>query len=112
MPTPEHKVKQCVKKVLEQYKPDCWYFMPAARAYGQTGIPDFIGVFHGVMFAVETKAGNNKPTALQVLRMEKIKQAGGVVFVIREDTVYKLADWLRGREDGLYKSGRQSGCVS
>lgn len=93
--TPESKVKQRVKKILDSYKPVCWYFMPSARAYGQAGIPDFIGVFRGWVFAVETKAGNNKPTAMQIMQMNRIERAGGDTFVIREDTVYKLADWLR-----------------
>lgn len=93
--TPEGKVKQCVKKILDCYKPGCWYFMPSARAYGQAGVPDFIGVFHHRMFAIETKAGNNKPTPLQVLQMQKIETAGGTVFTIRENTVYQIADWLR-----------------
>lgn len=93
--TPEGKVKQRVKKILDSYKPDCWYFMPAARAYGQAGVPDFIGLYRNCMFAIETKAGNNEPTPMQVLQMNKIEKAGGKVFTIREDTVYKISDWLR-----------------
>lgn len=93
--TPEGKVKQRVKKILDSYKPDCWYFMPAARAYGQAGVSDFIGLYRNHMFAIETKAGNNEPTPMQVLQMNKIEKAGGKVFTIREDTVYKIADWFR-----------------
>lgn len=93
--TPEGEVKKRVKKILDQYKPDCWYFMPAARAYGQAGIPDFIGVYGGRMFAIETKAGNNKPTELQLIQAYKINEAGGKMFIIREDNVYQLSDWMR-----------------
>lgn len=93
--TPESKVKQKVKTLLNSYGRRLWYFLPSARAYGQTGIPDFICLFHGWMFAVETKAGNNKPTAMQILQMDRIERCGGDTFVIREDTVYRLADWLR-----------------
>lgn len=93
--TPEGAVKQKVKNLLDGYKPDCWYFLPAARAYGSAGVPDFIGVFMGRMFAVETKAGKNKPTTMQVRQMDRIRQAGGKVFVIYGTNVYELAEWLR-----------------
>lgn len=93
--TPESKVKEKVKKLLDSYKPRLWYCMPAARVYGKSGVPDFIGVFHGLFFAVETKARNNKPTAMQLMQMGRIEQAQGDTFVITEDTLYKLAGWLR-----------------
>lgn len=95
MTTPEHAVKQKVKTLLDRYKPRLWYCMPAARVYGKSGVPDFIGVFYGNFFAVETKAGNNKLSAMQKMQLFAISNAMGKWFVVKEDTVWVLADWLR-----------------
>lgn len=94
MPTPESKVKQAVRKILDSYKPDCWYFMPVGGVFGKAGVPDFVGVCRGRFFAIETKAGKNKPTALQNMQMAAIREAGGVVLVVREDTVNSVADMI------------------
>lgn len=103
--TPEGKVKEKVKAILDSYKPACWFCMPSSRAYGQAGVPDLIGSYMGRMFAVETKSGIRKPGALQMYQMNRIKEAGGVVFVIREDNLYELAEWLKAVQcAGLQKS--------
>jgi hypothetical protein len=46
-----------------------------------SGIPDIIGVWKGRMFAIELKAGYNKPTALQTYTMNMLKNAGALVTV-------------------------------
>lgn len=88
MYTPEGKVKAAVKKLLDQR--NIYYFMPATGGYGRSGVPDFIGCARGKFFAIETKAGNAKPTALQLREMERIKAAGGLAFVINEDNIKDL----------------------
>ena len=85
MSTPEGKVKAAVKKLLDQH--NIYYFMPATGGYGRSGVPDFICCVKGNFVAVETKAGKAKPTALQMREMERIKNSGGLAFVINEDTV-------------------------
>jgi len=88
MSTPEGKVKAAVKKLLDQH--NIYYFMPATGGYGRSGVPDFICCVKGNFVAVETKAGKAKPTALQMREMERIKNSGGLAFVINEDTVDDL----------------------
>lgn len=85
--TPEAKVKKQVKEILDEYKPDLWYCMPAARVYGRAGTPDFLVCYKGQFIAIETKAIGNKPTALQALAHEQIKEAGGQVLVINENNI-------------------------
>lgn len=89
--TPEAKVKAQIKKLLGAT--DAWYFMPIPL-YNR-GIPDFIGVYRGQLFAVEAKAGKNKPTGLQSLVLEKIRSAGGAVFVINETNLDELKAYLQ-----------------
>lgn len=90
--TPESKVKAAVKKILAAR--GAWFFMPSARAYGTAGVPDFIGCYKGRFFAIETKARGNKPTALQVFQGARLVDSGAAYFVIYEDTVYKISQWL------------------
>jgi hypothetical protein len=79
--TPEGKVKAEIKKVLAEY--GCWYFMPAMNGYGRSGIPDFIGCYKGVFFAVEAKSANGKLTPNQEREVAAMLAAGGRVVVAR-----------------------------
>ena len=100
--TPEGRVKARTRKVLEEL--ECWYFMPPANGYGRVGIPDFIGCLNGVFFAIETKAGNNKPTALQLREIDRIKAAGGYAIVVNEENVDDLKTLLlkQMRKEWIY----------
>ena len=89
--TPEAAVK---KKVVQQLKLlDAYYFYPVTGGYGRSGVPDIVGCYKGKFFAIECKAGNNKPTPLQALNLEQIMLTGGIALVINEenvDTVYSI----------------------
>lgn len=91
--TPEKKVKDKVVKILKQY--GVYYFFPATHGFGRSGVPDVIGCVLGKFIAIECKAGNNKPTALQEREIEAINKAGGVTFVINEDNLTMLGDYLK-----------------
>ena len=41
------------------------------------GIPDIIGCYKGVFFAIELKVGKNKPTRLQNKVLDMIRNSGG-----------------------------------
>lgn len=96
MITPEGRVKAKVKALLNKY--NVYYFMPATGGYGRSGIPDFICCVktnkssRGLFVAIECKAGNAKPTALQEREMVRIRQQGGSALVINE----QLLDYLEG----------------
>ena len=67
----EADVKTAVKQLLAEY-PGVWYFMPASNGYGRSGVPDFVGCFQNMFFAVETKFGYGKPTPAQKMELKKI----------------------------------------
>jgi Holliday junction resolvase len=94
MATPEKKVKDKVKKVLD--KLGCYYFFPATGGFGKSGVPDIIICFKGHFVAIECKAGDNKPTALQEMNMKKIKESGGDAIVINEVNVNDVEQWITG----------------
>lgn len=94
MATPEKKVKDKVKKILE--KLGCYYFFPATGGFGKSGVPDIVICFKGHFVAIECKAGDNKPTALQEMNMKKIRESGGSTIVINEANLADVEDWLTG----------------
>lgn len=93
--TPESKVKQKATKQLRAM--GAYYFYPVMGGFGSSGVPDIVGCFKGMFFAIECKAGNNKPTALQTMHMNEISQAGGLTWVVNEDNVSSVqADLIAG----------------
>jgi hypothetical protein len=91
--TPEGRVKQKVKEILDGY-PGMFYDMPVPTGFGRPTL-DFIGCYGGLYFAVETKALGKKPTPRQLDTIWKMRKAGAAVFVvIGEDDVALLQLWL------------------
>ena len=88
MAAPENKVKMAVKKLLETSH--VYFFFPSANGYGHAGIPDIIACHKGHMLGIECKAGKGKTTALQERELQKIRDAGGIALVIREDNMDEL----------------------
>jgi Holliday junction resolvase len=92
MSTPESKVK--IKVRAELMRRGIYHFCPSTGGYGRSGVPDIVGCYRGDFFAIECKAGNNKPTALQERELQSIRDAGGVALVINETNVVVLTEWL------------------
>ena len=90
--TPEKKVKDKVRKILTEL--GAYHFMPATHGYGTSGVPDIVGCFKGRMFAIECKAGDNKPTALQMKNLAAISSAGGYTEVINETNIEAVYNML------------------
>ena len=95
--TPEKKVKDKVKALLASE--GVYFFMPATHGFGRSGVPDIVACVNGFFLAIETKAGGNKPTALQIREIETIRRNNGVAVVVDEtnwDMVRDLIKKLRG----------------
>ena len=90
--TPEVKVKKQIRKLLDEA--GAYYAMPIGTGYGNSGVPDFLICHRGRFIAVEAKAGNNKPTALQEAHMARIRNNGGTALVINEDNLQELKELL------------------
>ena len=83
--TPEKKVKDKVRKILDVR--GAFHFMPATHGFGISGVADIVGCYRGRFFAIECKAGNNRPTALQEKNLNTIASKGGYVEVINENNL-------------------------
>jgi Holliday junction resolvase len=46
-------------------------------AYTKKGIPDLLACLDGVFFGIEVKAPDGEPTELQLVNLQKIRDAGG-----------------------------------
>lgn len=92
MQTPEGKVKDKVKRLLQDY--GCYYFMPVQTGYGAPTL-DFLICCEGVFIAVETKAPGKKPTARQEMTIQQMQKAGAVVLVIDGDNISTLEYMLK-----------------
>ena len=95
--TPEAKTKAKVVATLKAN--GVYYFYPVTGGYGASGVPDIVGCHNGKFFAIECKAGNNKPTALQEQHLQKIRDSGGIAIVVNEENlnaVQELLDQLEG----------------
>jgi hypothetical protein len=90
--TPEGKVKNKVKKILDAL--GVYYFFPGTYGYGRSGIPDIICCVNGWFVAIECKAGRGKATALQERELHRIKGAGGKAVTINEENINGLKEAL------------------
>jgi Holliday junction resolvase len=90
--TPEAKVKSLVTRQLKEL--GAYYFYPATGGFGRSGVPDIVGCFNGLFFAIECKAGSNKPTTLQQKNLDQIVQAGGLAWVVNEENMRDVSATL------------------
>lgn len=91
--TPEGKVKKKVQQILKDR--GAYYFSPVTGGFGRSGVPDIVACYHGKFIGIECKAGNNKPTALQLKNLDEITKAGGTSLVINEDNVDLLVATMK-----------------
>jgi hypothetical protein len=92
MTTPEGKIKTRVKNILATL--NAYYAMPMGTGYGNAGVPDFLVCINGRFFGIECKAGDNRPTALQLHNLMQIRKAGGIGLVVNEDNIGELKNIL------------------
>lgn len=79
---PEHYVKAIIKDQLKSLGLDCWYFMPEQGGFGRAGVPDFVGCYRGMFFAIEAKADGGRVSPHQKREIAGIDTAGGTVWVV------------------------------
>lgn len=89
-PSGEDDVKKLVKEILDEY--EWWWWMPAGSEFGKNNV-DFNALCAkgGTFMAIETKFGNNKPTALQLAFLESVQSCDGLAFLVHEENI----EWLR-----------------
>lgn len=98
--TPEGKVKKRLLDCLKSLGDDCFYYMPVQNGMGQSGIPDVMAIIHRVPFAFECKATPKQhPTTLQAMALDRIHKAGGLAWVVDNESVEVAITLLTTRFD-------------
>ena len=90
--TPEKKVKDAVKKILNTH--NAYYFSPVTGGFGTSGVPDLVACIKGKFIGIETKAGKGKPTALQEKNLMSIMNTGGLAVLVNEHGIEALKMFL------------------
>ena len=93
----EDDVKAEVKKLLKPFHSELHWWMPGATMYGRAGQHDFMVVQRGLLWTIETKFGDNKPSANQVNFALDVTRAGGLSLCIWEINLWQVqmtADYI------------------
>lgn len=93
--TPESKVKAKIHAMLKEHGVYAVNYI--GGAFANNGTPDILACVRGRFYAIEAKAGKNRPTDLQLSNLRRISEAGGVALVINETNLIYLEDLLYGR---------------
>lgn len=91
--TPEAKVKTQVTGILKGH--GAYYFYPVTGGFGASGIPDIVGCINGRFFAIECKAGSNKPTALQQHHLNMIENMKGHALLVNETNINSVEELMQ-----------------
>lgn len=99
---PENKFRdKVIVPFLKSHAPDCYYFIKEAGSL--RGIPDIIGSWNGVFFALEVKASaacaatNSGRIMLQRREIERIELAGGFASFVYPENVERVLGMLEKR---------------
>lgn len=87
--TPEGKVKEQIKEILDPFAPEVSYKMVIPNHMGNsTGMEDFTICAYGFYLAVEAKATRkDKLRPAQVSTKIDLEKAGGIYIIIHEDNI-------------------------
>ena len=86
--TPEAKVKLKIHAALKAQGAYAVNYIGGLHA--NNGTPDILACLAGRFIGIEAKAGNNKPTELQLVNLRRIEEAGGLALVINETNLESL----------------------
>lgn len=83
-----------VKKFIEEQ--GGWQVKFFANSYTKSGIPDILSCINGYFVAIEVKAQNGHPSALQLYNCSKIREAGGFAFVLYPSGFEEFKEFVKG----------------
>lgn len=84
-----------IKKYLESR--GAWFIKYWAGAqYTKSGIPDILACVNGYFVGIEVKAQDGTPSDLQLLNVQKIRDAGGFAFVLYPSKFTEFKQFIDG----------------
>jgi hypothetical protein len=93
--TPEGRIKNKIREILDIYKGRLYVHMPVSHGYGAATL-DYYGAIKGQAFAIEAKKPGGKPTLRQQGAISSMRAAGITVFLVAtDDDLLELSSWLK-----------------
>lgn len=89
----EKQFENQIKKYLTEQ--GVWHVKYFANGFTKSGIPDLLTCCNGHFLAIEVKAENGKPSALQLHHIEKIKESGGHAVVVKPSQFEELKELIK-----------------
>lgn len=89
----EKQFENKIKKHLTEH--GIWHVKYFANGFTKSGIPDILACANGHFLAIEVKAENGKPSALQLHHVEKIKQSGGHAVIVKPSQFDELKQLIQ-----------------
>ena len=85
--------EQTIQKEIIKYLESIGSYTIKTIKTSKAGTPDIIACLNGRFIAIEVKRRGNKPTPLQLVKLDKIKESGGIAFVAysKDDVVKYLS---------------------
>lgn len=85
----ENKVKEFLKSQ------NCWVLKTWSNGVQRSGVPDLLVCCNGYFLGVELKAEKGKPSDLQLWNIQKIREAGGIAFVLYPSGFERFKDIIK-----------------
>jgi hypothetical protein len=95
--TPEAAIKAKIHAALKAQGAYAVNYIGGLHA--NNGTPDILACLNGRFIGIEAKAGNNKPTDLQIQNLRRIDIAGGTALVINENNLELVNDLRKCRSN-------------
>ena len=76
----EKQYQDKVKNLLDQYP--IYYEVIWGGGFQASGIPDIIAVYKGIFIGVELQVKYNKPSPVQLAKIDMIRNAGGIGAIV------------------------------
>ena len=97
----ENKIKTYIKAV------DGYVVKYHGNAYSTNGTPDLLACVNGYFQATEVKAQGGHPSELQLKKIEDIRKAGGLAFVVYPSGWFKLKSIIDGLAADTFNRERE-----
>lgn len=83
-----------IKKWLQDH--NCYHVKFFANAYTKKGVPDILACVNGYWVAIEVKAPEGVVSELQLHNIRKIRESGGLAYIVYPSGWEKLEQILTG----------------
>lgn len=77
----ESDLQRKIQKYLKENLEKAVVWKNHGNQYSVIGLPDIMCIYKGKMICIEVKIPGNKPTKLQEVTLQKLKEAGAIVGV-------------------------------